>query len=109
MSRFQTNVCPLCDKVLKFHQVAKVNVYTCTNHAEGARSHYEVEYDKSATIQHIYVGDWGIDNFDTSYRSRVYKRTINAGIEKWTLIAETNRISADVEDRMIERLARLVP
>lgn len=103
MTRFQTNVCPLCDKVLQFRQIAKVNVYSCPNHLEGERSHYEVEYDKSATIQHIYVGNYSIDNFDTSYRSRLYKRMAN----KWVLIGETNRISADTEDRMMERLRNL--
>lgn len=109
MIKFQTNVCPLCDKVLKFHQVAKVNVYTCSNHAAGERSHYEVEYDKAAIIQHIYVGDWGIDNYDNSFRSRVYKRLFTGGTEKWVLVAETNRIFADIESRMLERLTRLVP
>lgn len=103
MTKFQTNVCPLCDKVLRFRQISKVNVYSCPNHAEGAKSHYEVEYDKCATIQHIYVGNYGIDNFDNSYRSRVYKH--NDG--KWILIGETNRISADTEDRMMERLRHL--
>ena len=108
MTKFQTNVCPLCDKVLQFRQIAKVNVYSCPNHADGARSHYEVEYDKHATIQHIYVGDYGIDNFDTSYRSRVYKKhAAFNGEVKWILIGETNRISADTEDKLIMRLKQL--
>ena len=106
MIKFQTNVCPLCDKVLKFHQVAKVNIYSCPTSVDG-RSHYEVEYDKKSTIQHIYVGDWGIDNFDNATRSRVYKKLPNTS--RWSLLTEVTHLNADTEENMLRKLSKLFP
>lgn len=106
MIKFQTNVCPLCDKVLKFHQVAKVNVYSCPTQTCWGKSHYEVEYDKNATIQHIYVGNWGIDNFDNATRSRIYRK--QAGDTRWTLLTEVPHLSADTEENILRKLNKLL-
>jgi hypothetical protein len=107
--KFQTNVCPLCDKVLKFHQVAKVNVYSCHAHTNYGKSHYEVEYDKHATIQHVYVGDWCIDNFENMTKSRIYKRELRTGGEKWLLVADSFYFSLDTEENMLIKLNKLFP
>lgn len=107
--KFQTNVCPLCDKVLKFHQVAKVNVYSCHTHTPYGKSHYEVEYDKHAVIQHVYIGEWCIDNFENMSKSRIYRRERKADGEKWLLVADHFYFSLDTEENMLAKLNKLQP
>jgi hypothetical protein len=110
MSKFETNVCPLCSKVLKFHKIAGVNVYSCPSKLEAIgftdQSHYEVEYDKQDSIQHIYVLPFGIDNSSANYRSRIYKAG-EAG-RKWGFVKEVPRVTATSEDMIRTKLDTLM-
>ena len=99
--KFQTNVCPLCNKVLKLKQVAKVNVWSCSTPSNHESTHYEVEYDVTTAIQHIYIDDLCIDSFVNSVKSRIYHRRNN----KWVLTAEPYQIQADIEDNIRYQLA----
>lgn len=110
MNKFETNVCPLCSKVLKFHKIAGVNVYSCPTKLEAHgftdQSHYEVEYDKKEIIQHMYVLPFSIDNFATNYRSRIYKAG-EAG-KKWGFVKEVPRVVAASEELVRAKLDNLM-
>lgn len=111
MSKFETNVCPLCNKVLRFRRVAGVNVFDCATQIEWngsngvmTKSHYEVEFDKATTIQHMYVGSWGIDNFADKFRSRIYKKVMVSQSETWKFVAEVPQLRADTEYNLHNRI-----
>jgi hypothetical protein len=98
--KFQTNVCPLCDKVLKLHQISKVNTYRCPKLNSNGKSHYEVEFYMNSAIQHIYINDWAIDNLENIPKSRLYK-TIN---NKWCLVSDNCIINADTEEKILFKI-----
>ena len=109
--KFPTSVCPLCDKVLTLKQVAGVSVFACPTQAEGLvkpKSHYEVEMDKKAEIQHIIVMPFAVDTFGDASRSRVYRMVgVEEGQQKWRLMMEVPVIRAEAQDKMLERLNKL--
>jgi hypothetical protein len=109
--KFPTNVCPLCDTVLKLRRVAGVSVFECPTQAEGLvkpKSHYEVELDKQAEIQHIVVMPYAIDTFGNASRSRVYRMVgLEEGQQKWRLMMEVPVIRAEAQDKLLERLNKL--
>lgn len=104
MNKFETNCCPLCGKILTLRKIAGVAVFQCPTSSSHHTTHYEVEMDTSNCIQHLYLGDWSIDNFLNNTRSRVYYRESN----RWHLFKEVNHIRADIEDRLAERLHQIM-
>jgi hypothetical protein len=110
MVRFERNVCPLCDRVMRLRQVAKVNVFDCPTQVDGSKnynSHYEVAYDKDSAAQKIHLGQWIVENFDDHRRSRLYKKELFG--EDWKLIGEIPQIKADLKEIMLTRIKRLAP
>ena len=109
MIKFETNVCPLCSKVMTLRKVAGVTVFQCSTGALTHSTHYEVEVDTTKCIQHMYVGDWSIDNFSNATRSRLYRQSNNgSGSIKWRLMKEVPFLRPDLEERMLERIQQLV-
>jgi len=112
MSKFETQECPLCKKVLRYKPASKVHVYRCPTEikldGDYHRSHYEVEMDNQMDIQHMYVGNYSIDNFGaSSTKSRIYKwgeSDKNPGQWRWKFVVEVARIRPDIEEKLTERL-----
>jgi hypothetical protein len=100
--KFQTNECPLCGKVLHLKKVAGVSVYSCL--AE-AKSHYEVEMDSQAIIQHMYVFPYAIDNYDNANRSRVHRWKNN----RWSFMKEVTRIQPRPAGELLGHLQTILP
>lgn len=120
MNKFQNNICPLCGTVLQVRRVCGVVVFSCpgqqvewSNNSGNtiSRSHYEVEYDKTQSVQRMYVLPYSIDNFQNNFKSRIYKLRVSgnpcAG-DKWDLVVETSRIHADTSEKLLERIQKLV-
>jgi len=116
MINFPTNSCPLCNRVLRLRRVSGVSVYDCPvtfafNGPNGLKekSHYEVECDNDQCIQHVYVDEWCIDTFTKSTKSRLHKLVSQEdGPSRWKFVVEVPRINADLEDRLRERIQKLV-
>lgn len=110
--KFQTNICPLCDKVCTLRKVAGVTVFSCpteTKDLPKAKSHYEVEFDSKTEIQHIIVFPFAVDTFGGASKSRVYRSGgVEDGQQKWRLVMEVPVIRAEEESKMLERLNKLV-
>jgi hypothetical protein len=121
MIKFETKVFPLCDQVLRYRLVSKVNVYDCPTQfeyrtlssetlqvANAHRSHYEVEYDqKGMGVQHIYIRPWSIDNFENE--TRLHKFQISQyGTDVLQFVADTPLIHADTEEKILARINTLV-
>lgn len=100
--KFQTNECPLCNKVLHLKKTSGVSVYTCT--AE-AKSHYEVEMDIKSAIQHMYAFPYAVDNFDNSGRSRVHRWKDN----KWSFMREVALINPRPAPELLSHLQNILP
>jgi len=109
MFKVQLNVCPLCDKVLQLKQINRVNVYSCRTRGQMSQSHYEVECDKNNLIQKMYVGPYCVSNCSKSVKSKILQKYITGGGDKWYPVAESNRIYADSEDRVLSRIYDVVP
>lgn len=113
-NKFETNTCPLCGNVLKMQRSYGVTTVSCPTinkyHNGEEKSHYEVEFDKTQGIQHMYVGSWGIDNFLNGTRSRVYKQMSTAGVAvKWQLVTEIPMLKPELEENLLNRINKLVP
>lgn len=113
--KFETNVCPLCDKVLRLRKIAGVTVYQCDTFIdyEGptgpySKYHYEVEVDANMSIQHIYVGCWGIDNYSNATRSRIHKACERNGTVGWKLVTELPYIRPEAADVLLARVNKLM-
>lgn len=100
--KFQTNECPLCGKILHLKRESGVSVYTCK--AE-AKSHYEVEMDLKASIQHMYAFPYAVDNFDNSGRSRVHRWKNN----KWNFMQEVTHIAPRPAAELLSHLQTILP
>jgi len=99
MNKFSTNVCPLCDKVLKFHKVYGVNAFECPT------KHYQVELDADQSIQHIYIDDLCLDNYSNHNRSRIWRLDAD---NKWKMLLEVAPIYAANEEIVRARLSKIV-
>lgn len=120
MNKFQNNVCPLCGTVLQLRRVCGVSVFSCpgqqvewcsNNGNIISRSHYEVEYDKTQSVQRMYILPYSVDNFQNSFKSRIYKLRSSGNAvtgDKWELVVETSRIHADTSEKLLERIQKLV-
>jgi hypothetical protein len=116
MNNFPTQACPLCEKMLKFRVVSKVNVYDCPTQSEFSdrdgktisKSHYEVEFDDKMSVQHVMVLPYSIDTYGDQkvpMKSRLYKLMDG----KWRLIKEVPRIKEDTEENLLKRIANFLP
>lgn len=110
MNKFETSQCPLCGQILQLRRVSGVAIFSCPTVASTHSTHYEVETDNRNCIQHIYIGEWSIDNFENASRSRIYKQTPSSdGINKrWKLVKEVPLIKPDTEQNLLDRLERLM-
>lgn len=107
MNKFETNVCPLCNTVLKMRKVSGVSIFQCPNTT--GQTHYEVEQDAKTAIQHVYVGPWSIDTFGDSNKSRIYKQTPRGdGTMRWQMIKEMPLIRACAQDQLLDRINKLM-
>jgi len=109
--KFQTNTCPLCNKVCTLKKIAGVTVFSCPTEAQGLpkpKSHYEVEFDSKTEIQHIILFPFAIDTFGNSSKSRVYHAHNTEDQQKWRLVMEVPVIRAEEESKMLERINKLV-
>lgn len=97
--KFSTNVCPLCDKVLKFHKTHGVNAFECP------AQHYQVELDAENSIQHIFIDDLCLDNYSNHSRSRIWKLNED---NKWKMLLEVAPIHAASEEVIRARLSKIV-
>ena len=105
--KFECNICPLCDSVLRLRQMAGVNVFECPSHCSGidSASHYQVEVDSRIEVQHIIIYPYAIDTFGNQPMSRVYKFNDS---NKCQLIMEIPRIHAEASDKLTERIQKLL-
>jgi len=111
---FETKQCPLCTKVLRYKPASGVHVYMCPTNVElpgndkngqYVRSHYEVEIDNKMDVQHMYIGEYSIDNFANANKSRLYRWSQNNhGEWRWKFVVEVARIRADLEEKLSERI-----
>lgn len=89
--------------------VAGVSIYECpvilndlpknTN-----SSHYVIEQDYKMEIQHMIVLPYSIDTYADSTKSRIYKVMEN----RWQLIHEVATIHPESQDKLLERLQKLL-
>lgn len=100
--KFQTNECPLCDKVLKLKKVSGVSCYYCP--AE-AKSHYEVETDTKTTIQHMYAHPYAVDNYENASRSRIHQWKN----DRWSFMHEVPRVVPRQTEELLAHLQRVAP
>jgi len=114
---FETRQCPLCDKVLQLKVAGKVQVYKCPEEIaftqEGndteARSHYEVELDGQMDVQHMYAGNYAIDNFANGNKSRIYFWSQNdQGYYRWKFVTEVPRINPGPAEKLEGRIKTLM-
>ena len=109
--KFECNICPLCDKVLRLRRLAGVNVFECPGACSSTElpideaSHYQVEVDSRIEVQHIIIYPYAIDTFGNQPMSRVYKLDNN---KKCQLIMEIPRIRAEASDKLTERIQKLL-
>lgn len=112
-NKFETKTCPLCGNVLKMHGSHGVTITSCPSTIKlingREQSHYEVEADTKQSIQHMYIGPWGVDNFLNGNKSRVYKQMSRGAAVKWQLVTELPFLKADTEENLLNRINRLVP
>lgn len=118
INKFETSMCPLCNKMLKLRQVSKVNVYDCPTQIEWnsvsgprSKSHYEVEIDHKTSIQHVYAMPFGIDNFGDSMASRIYKMVPASAPgehDKWQFVTEVPQIRMDTTENLLARIQKLL-
>jgi len=107
--KFQNNFCPLCAKSLRLRSVAGVNVYECPTTLPGLpaasnASHYIVEQDFKFEIQHMIVLPYSVDTYADATRSRIYKLADG----KWRLLQEVPYLKADLEEKLLERIQKLL-
>lgn len=112
---FQTNTCPICNKVLKVSRIAGVTVYRCeevvefqTSKGAQTQSHYEVECDAKDTIQSIYTLPFCVTNFSNQAKSRVFKLDSSA-FRPWKLLADVPFLNPVEIDSMVNRLKSFFP
>lgn len=113
---FELRQCPLCGKMLQLKVASKVHVYKCPVTIElpqedkaETRSHYEVEVDGKMDVQHMYVGNYSIDNFGNGSRSRIYHWSANEkGIYRWKFVTEVPRIQPTEYDKLEEKIKTLM-
>lgn len=104
--KFQTNVCPLCDKVLQLNMVAGLTFFSCPTRATGLehdKSHYEVEFNKTHEVQRTIIFPYSIDTFSENSRSVVY-RMIG---QRWKRLTEVPTIRIETPEKLSERLDQL--
>jgi hypothetical protein len=111
--KFPVNVCPLCNKVMKLRQLAKVvNLFECPTQVDElkGKSHYEVEFDSREEIQHIIIFPYSIDTLGNSSKSRIYKAYVTdlGDPIKWKFLKEVSVIRAESEEKLMERLQTLL-
>lgn len=99
MNKFSTNVCPLCDKVLKFHKVHGVTSFECPS------KHYQVELDTNQSIQHIFIDDLCLDNYSNHNKSRIWQLGED---NKWKMLGEIAPIYAAREEVVRAHLNKIV-
>jgi hypothetical protein len=99
MNKFSMNVCPLCDKVTKFHKVNGVPAFECRD------GHYQVELESESTIQHIFIDNLCLDNYSNHDKSRIFRLEDN----QWNLVGEVAPIHASDEAAIRSRLNKLFP
>jgi len=105
MNKFEINQCPLCYNVLKLRKVSSVNTFYCITSALTNHSHYEVELDTQASVQHIYIDNCCIDNFPNISKSRIF---IQNNLNRWILIAEIPHLKPEIEASMSAKLNKFM-
>lgn len=105
--RFQTQECPLCNKVLRLKSMSGVTTYYCPEEGpEGSyESHYEVESDAKQSIQHIYAFPYAVDNFANSRKSRAY---LWDGA-RWQFLKEIPFLTAQPQESLLNQLYDAAP
>lgn len=120
--KFAVTICPLCNKELKqmsgIHGQNHVS-WECSEQiipVDGNKPlpHYQVEWDKeTGTIaQHIVVGQFYLDTFNTDWRTRIHAATPSqysygrSNAAKY--ITTIPQIHPDTSDKLLERVKLLV-
>lgn len=114
---FPTQVCPLCEKVLRYKKLSGVQVWDCPSEVSPLgrpMSHYQVEYDAQMCVQHVVVDAFSIDTYATESglpKSRIYKTTPAEGFgaPKWRLVKEVPKIDASTEENLRKRIHTFLP
>lgn len=107
--KFQTNICPLCNKSLRLRQVAGVKVFECPTVMKNLplnshNSHYVVESDSLLEIQHMVVLPYSVDTYANSTGSRIYQLVDN----KWKFVSATIFIHPAPENVLLGRIQKLL-
>lgn len=123
--KFAIAICPLCNK-----EIAQLSGSFGPNHlmwqcpeivttVDGGRSlpHYQVEWDKSTgTIaQHVIVGQFYLDTFNTDYQTRIHMAVPHIHISGYHYNGFTGnhvmtvpQLRIDSTDKLLERVKTLV-
>ncbi len=111
--KFPINTCPICGNDLFQSNYRGIFIAECKQKVMiplplANVPHYQVETTSwnKISIQHIVIPPYGIDTYDTDWKSRIF--VIDTDDARWKFITETLQIHPDTPDNLIQRIKRLV-
>jgi Zn-finger nucleic acid-binding protein len=110
--KFQTNVCPLCDKVLQLRMTNGISVFHCptmTTELDDGQTHYQVEFNSTDEVQRTIIFPYSIDSFTEVSKSKIYKAYNDQDKQKWKLLVEVPMIRITTQTHLLARLDQLIP